>query len=348
MVFSPRMRLKPLAQFCHRLATATNAGIQDRKIWTDEAQRGSSAERAAAAQIRDSLAAGHSISDALQATGEFYPPLFHQMVEVGEVSGRLGENYKRLARHYDRTLAANRDFRGRLSWPIMQLGIALFVIGVLIYILGILPVNMTAAGVQVDTLGWGLVGTSGLIIYTNILLLVGIALFLFVESVRRGLGWTHVMQRQLTRLPVIGGAFKTLALAKFTWALQLVLDTPMDIRKALVLALNATGNDYFSRHGASVASRIEHGQSVTQSLAATGLFPSDLLDSIAVGEESGRLVETMEREAREYEERSGVAIAILAQFAGYLIWLLVAAFIIVMIFRMFSSYVDTIHSLSQP
>ena len=346
MLFSPQIRLKPLAQFCHRLAMATNAGIQDRKIWADEAERGSRSERAVAATIRDSLAAGHSITDALRGTGEFYPPLFRQMIEVGEISGRLGEIYKRLARHYDRVLTSRRAFMQRLTWPIMQLGIALFVIGVLIWILGILPVNNTAAGVQVDTLGWGLVGTSGLIKYVNILIVIGIVLFLFVESLRRGLGWTRTMQRTLVQVPVLGGAFKTLALAKFTWALQLVLDTPMDIRKALSLALNATGNDYYTRHGADIARRIEQGQSVTQSLAATGLFPSDLLNSIAVGEESGQLVETMQREAVEYEERSGTAIAILAQFAGYLIWLLVAAFIIVMIFRMFSSYVDTIQSLT--
>jgi type IV pilus assembly protein PilC len=347
-MFSPRMRLKSLAQFCHRLATATNAGIQDRKIWTDEANRGSMSERKAAATIRDQLAVGRSITDALPATGEYYPPLFRQMVEVGEISGRLGEIYKRLARHYDRVLASRRAFMSRVSWPLIQLGMALFTIGLLIWILGMLPVNQTAAGVQVDTLGWGLIGNRGLIIYVNVIMLSGILLFLFFQALQRGAAWTRSMQRMVTTLPVVGGAFKTLAIARFTWALQLVLDTPMDIRKALILALNSTGNDYFARHGGAVARNIEQGRSVTQSLAATGVFPNDLLDSIAVGEESGRLVETMEREAKEYEERSATAIAILAQAAGYAIWLLVAAFIIVMIFRMFSSYLGMLQEFSQP
>ncbi|MDZ4656732.1 MAG: type II secretion system F family protein [Bythopirellula sp.] len=346
MLFSPQIRLKPLAQFCHRLAMATNAGIQDRKIWTDEAERGSRSERAVAATIRDSLAAGNSITDALRNTGEFYPPLFRQMIEVGEISGRLGEIYKRLARHYDRVLASRRAFMQRLAWPIMQLGMALIVIGVLIWILGMLPANKTSAGVQVDTLGWGLIGTPGLIIYCNILIIIGIACFFLYESLRRSLAWTRRIQQSLVRIPILGGAFKTLALAKFTWALQLVLDTPMDIRKALVLALNATGNDYFARHGADIAQRIERGQSVTQSLAATGVFPSDLLNSIAVGEESGQLVETMQREAVNYEEKSGTALSVIAQFAGYLIWLLVASFIVVMIVRMYMSYIDTIKSFT--
>jgi type II secretory pathway component PulF len=347
-MFSPRIRLKSLAQLCHRLATATNAGIHDRKIWGDEANRGSPSERRAAAMVRDQLAVGRSLTDALPATGEFYPPLFRQMAEVGEVSGRLGEIYKRLARHYDRVLASRRAFLSRISWPLMQLGIALFVIGVLIWILGMLPINQTAAGIQVDMLGWGLIGNRGLIIYINVLMLAGILVFLFIVSLQRGAAWTRSMQRMVTTLPVVGGAFKTLALARFTWALQLVFDTPMDISKALVLALNATGNDYFARHSNAVAHDIENGRTVTQALATTGVFPNDLLDSIAVGEEGGRLVETMEREAKEYEERSATAIAILAQAAGYLIWFLVAAFIIVMIFRMFASYVGMLQGLSQP
>lgn len=345
MFFSKRISLKALAQLCHRLATATNAGIQDRKIWTDEAGRGSVAQRQVAATVRDELALGNSIAEAIQKTGGFFPPMFCKMVEVGEVSGRLGEIYKRLGQHYERVLTARRAFWQRLVWPLFQLGIALLVIGVLIYVMGILPINNTSAGTQVDMLGWGLVGTSGLIKYFNILLLITVAIFFVVESIRRGAGWARKLQRLILQIPVLGDAFKTLALARFTWALQLVLDTPMDLRKALPLALHATGNDTYSQHSQEVVQRIQQGQSITQSLATTGVFPSELLDNIAVGEESGRLVETMQRQAIEYEERSGTAIALLAQFAGYAIWVLVAVFIIVMIFRLFSFYVNTINSL---
>ncbi len=345
MFFSPRISLKALSQLCYRLATATNAGIQDRKIWSDEAGRGSSAQRQVAAKVRDELALGNSIADAMQKSGEFYPPLFRKMIEVGQVSGRLGEIYKRLGKHYERVLSARRAFWQRLIWPMLQLGIALFVIGILIYVLGILPINNTAEGTQVDMLGWGLVGTAGLIKYLNILLLLGVAIFFVVESVRRGATWARKLHSLTLQIPVLGDALKTLALAKFTWAMQLVLDTPMDLRQALPLALQATGIDTYSRHSQDVVDRIQRGLSMTQALASTGEFPSDLLDNIAVGEESGRLVETMQRQAEEYEERSGTAIALIAQFAGYAIWVLVAVFIIVMIFRLFSFYVNTINSL---
>ena len=345
MFFSPRIRLKPLAQLCYRLATATGAGVEDRKVWRDEAGRGSRSQRHKIAHVADELAVGRSIPDALRTTGNFFPPLFRQMVEVGDMSGRLDHTYGRLAKHYERTLKVRRDFMGRLAWPLFQLAFALVVVGVLIWIMGILPVNSGSQGAQFDILGVGLMGTRGLVIYINILVVVGIFLLLALEMFRRGVGWTRTFQRLLLRIPVIGGALKTLALARLTWALQLVFDTPMDLRRALPLALEATGNDYYARHGSAVALRIEQGQSIHSALRVTGVFPVDLMDSIAVGEESGRMVETMERQSAEYQERAGIAISVLAQAAGYLVWFLVASMIIMLIFRIFSVYLGTINSL---
>lgn len=347
-MFSPRIRLKPLAQLCHRLATATAAGLEDRKIWQDEAERGSAAQRRHVAIVRDAIAAGDSLCDGLRATGEYFPPLLRHMVEVGETSGGLDRAYKRLAQHFDKSLAAKRAFLGRLAWPLTQLGIALLVIGILIWVMGLPMINKSADDPDVDMLGFGLVGTRGLFVYLNVLLVIAIAILLAIEAGRRGAFWTRSLQRMVLSLPMLGPALKTLALARFTWALQLVLDTPMDLRKALPLALESSGNDYFARHGPTVARRIEEGMDLHTTLAMTEAFPGDFLDHVRVGEESGKMVETMERLSAEYQERAGLAISILAQLAGYAIWLLVAVFIITLIFRIFSTYLQTINSLLPP
>ena len=69
MFLSPHIRVKPLAALCHRLTMATSAGIQDRKIWQQESERGGVAQRGVVGQVSDSLARGESIADALQQTG---------------------------------------------------------------------------------------------------------------------------------------------------------------------------------------------------------------------------------------------------------------------------------------
>jgi type II secretory pathway component PulF len=88
--------------------------------------------------------------------------------------------------------------------------------------------------------------------------------------------------------------------------------------------------------------------SLQMALAETGAFPRDLLDAIAVGEQSGMLQETMERQAEEYRQRAATAISILAQFFGYLVWALVAALIVMLIFRVANVYLDPIRKMSDP
>ncbi len=346
-MFSPRIRFKPLAQLCHRLSIATGAGIKDFKVWQDEAKRGSRGQQRQLEQVAAALTNGHALPEALATTGNYFPTLFRQMIEVGDVSGQLELTYKRLSQHYDRTLAAKKAFVGQLAWPAFQLGIALFVVGVLIWVMGMMPGNQ-GQGEGFDMLGLGLVGTSGLIKYANIVLVAAIGLLLLVEAIRRGAGWTRPLQRAVLAIPMVGGALETLALSRFTWAFQLVLGTSMDLRKAMPLVLDATGNDYYSRYGPEVAMRIEQGHDIHAALSATGAFPVELLDNIAVGEQSGRLAETMQRLSKEYQERATTAISVLAQAAGYLIWMLVAAMIVMLIFRLFSFYVGVINDAAKP
>ena len=347
MFFSPRIRLKPLGSLCRRLAFATSAGIEDRKIWRDEAERTSGRLRTELSQVSDQLARGQSISDALAGAGDYLPRMFKQIVAIGDASGRLDHSYKRLAEHYEHALATQRMFLTALAWPMIQLGIALFVIGIVIWIssaLGLKDID----GKPADIFGLGLTGSKGLSLYISFITLAAIAVILVVEASRRGMLWTCPLQRNLLRLPAIGGAVQTLALARFTWALQLILDTSMDLRKALPLALDATGNEYYRQLGPQVASNIQRGMSLTSSLAETKAFPGDLLDAIAVGEQTGMLSETMQRQSVEYQRRAATAVSVIAQVIGYLIWALVAMLIIMLIFRVFSSYVGTINRLAQP
>ncbi len=347
MFFSPRMHLKPLAALCRRLAISTSAGLEDRRIWASEADRGGRAQRAAAAYVRDDLARGRSIPEALAATGEFFPPLFRQMVAVGEESGTLDRTYRRLAEHYEHMLAARRTLLGALAWPAIQLTLAVLTIGGVIYISSALDLK-DIDGNPLDLFGLGLTGSTGLTIYITFVIAAAISVLLVAEAVRRGVLWVRPLQRAALAIPGLGNALQTLAVARFTWALQLVLDTAMDLRKALPLALDATGNDAYRRLSPQIVRSISQGLPLHAALAETGAFPGDLLDAMSVGEQSGMLAETMQRQSAEYERRANTAIGVIARIAGGVVWVLVAVMLIVLIFHVYSGYIGTINKLAAP
>ena len=347
MFFSPRIRLQPLVQFCRRLAIATAAGIEDRKIWRDEAQRGSRAQRAVVGQVADKLARGGSVADALAATDNFLPKLFKQLVAVGDASGQLDRTYRRLAEHYEHAIAARRTLISGLAWPLIQLTLAALVIGGTIWITSALNLK-NFNGEPLDIFGFGLTGAKGLAIYIGVLTLLMFAVVTVLEAMRRGMFWTRGLQRTLVRLPIIRSAVETLALARFCWTMHIIMQTSMDLRKALPLALDSTGNDYYRRQSPEVVRRIAQGMSLHMSLAATGAFPGELIDAVAVGEQSGMLAETLERQAKEYQERGADAISRLALVLGWVVWAAIAVVIIMLIFRVMTGYTGMIEDLAKP
>jgi type IV pilus assembly protein PilC len=119
------------------------------------------------------------------------------------------------------------------------------------------------------------------------------------------------------------------------WVLHLTMNVAMDVRRAAGLALRAAGNDYYSRHEQAMSASLKSGLTLSQALDKTGAFGPDFIDALAVGEESGQIVESMERLADRYEEEAEAAIRVLAMIAGALVFALVAALIICLIFRLF-------------
>lgn len=343
MIFEQRVGLRELSGLCRRWATSLEAGVDLRRMLKREVSiRGS---RAALGKQLDWLqsqaARGVSLADALDQTGDFFPPLFHEMVHVGEETGQLAEVLRRLADHYEHQLKLRQTFLAALTWPALQLAAAIFIVGVLIWVLGI--IGSTTGSEPIDILGLGLVGNRGVAIYALIVAsLLGCG-YLIYQAVRRGWFWVAPLQRLVLRVPVLGHCLQTLALSRLSWSLHVTLDSGMELRKALPLALRTTGNARYERHSEQIVRRVVTGHEIVEALAETGAFPDDFLDRLDVGERAGRLPETMALLSRQYQDQAQAALATLTVLAGFAVWGLVALLIIALIFKLFMFYLGTIN-----
>ncbi len=153
--------------------------------------------------ISEATNRGEAASDALGSTDDFFPVLFREMIALGEQTGHVDGVLARLADHYQNQADLRRSFWAAITWPLVQLGIAIAVVGLLIWITGILGV---------DILGFGLVGDRGLRIYVAFLAAVGVLLFLVLRAVSRGMVWIRPVQRLVLQLPGIGKPLQTVAL----------------------------------------------------------------------------------------------------------------------------------------
>jgi type II secretory pathway component PulF len=337
-LFSPRIELKPLADLCHRLGMAFEAGIDARTIWAREAERARGRFREHLATVSDAVNHGESLTDALRETGDFFPTLFREMVALGEQTGHVDRVLAQLSDHYQNQISLRRSFWSSITWPLVQLTIAVGVVGLLIWVQGM---------IGIDILRVGLVGERGLQIYGIFLAVVGAVIFLAVRAVTRGAVWTAPIQRMVLQLPGIGPPLQTVALARLAWAMHVTLDGGMEVRRALRLSLRSTHNARYLDQLPTIVSEISAGNSIHEAFCRAGGYPVEFLDTLAVGEQSGKIAESMGVLARQFQERARLALATLTTLAGWAVWAVIAALLIALIFRVFSFYLNAITGAMQ-
>lgn len=332
---------KALAELCHRLAVETESGIDIRRTCQREAEMAQGRARQHFESVRDAVQSGDSLTSAFARTGNLLPSLFLEMTHVGEQTGTLGRVMRRLESHYRRQVQAQRLFLGAIAWPLFELAAAILIVGILIWVLGIIAQRNN--GRPIDILGLGLVGNRGLIIYINFVIAIGLCITGLVIAIRRGALWTRPLQRAAMRLPVIGKALERISLARLAWALHLTLNVEMDLRRLVPLALRTTGNDFYIQHTNAIVADIARGDPLHVAFAHTRAFPADFIDALTVAEESGRVVESMERLSNRYEEEAELAIRTLSVAFGWLIGFCVMALIVLLIFRLAGFYIGAIN-----
>jgi type II secretory pathway component PulF len=338
MLFSPRIDLKPLAWLCRRLSISLSAGVDIRRTLQREAESARGPLRHRLTAIQSAVNRGTTFSEAVAATGNYFPTLFRELVAVGDQTGNLAEVLRELADQYDEQLTRKRAFLSALTWPMIELSASVFIVAFLIWI---------AEVIGVDVLGLGLVGTNGLIKYFTFIGFVVAGIWVLIQAAKREYLWLKPIEAIVSRIPVLGRIHETLSVARLTWAMSVTLGSAMELRKAIELSLRGSHNSRYAGAADDIWRRIMRGGSLYQAMLETRIFPPRLLDAIAVGEESGSLPETLDRLSRHYADEARTALMILSRIAGFVVWGIVAMIIVSLIFQIFGGYVQMINNAAK-
>jgi type IV pilus assembly protein PilC len=338
MLLSKRLPLSDVIVLCRLLRHYVSAGLTVAQVFRQQTKKGSPRMREAAGRVATALEHGDSLEDALEREAALFPPMFLPLLRVAERSGMLAEVCAELEKYFTRQQKLFRRFLQQITWPVVQFFLAVFVLAMLIWIMGLLAESKGTK--PLDPLGLGLSGASGAWTFVGIVFGTLAALAAAYFLTRRSMAGRAGVDARLMRVPAVGPCLQAMALSRFCMALGLTGETGMAIDQALGLSLRATGNEAFAEYGKAAQTAVRKGKDLTGALSRTGLFPGDFLNVIAVGEESGQITEVLRRQAVYYDEEAGRRLTILAAVASRGIWALVAVFIIIAIFRIYSFYIS--------
>src|SRR5262245_19111683 len=345
MLFSSsKCPLPALVMWCRTLHHSLAAGLDPVKIFKPQAKSGPRALRDVATDVAAKLGAGESMEDAFEPYQNRFPPLFIELVAVGEQTGRLENTFRELELYYDSTLTIQRNFRSQMAYPAIQFILAILILSALIWILGMLADSGRGA-VTTDPTGLGFTGGAGALMFMGIAFgFVGAILLAFKLSADN-VKWRARMEGMLMALPGWGPALLALALQRFCVALRMCSEAGLRAEKTIQYCFRATSNSAFTSREPGAQQVVKKGGELNEAILASGApFPDEFREMVLMGDETGNMPEVMERLAERYREEAERRLRSAAQMTSYCIYGLVALMIILAIFKIASLYLGMLGS----
>ncbi|MDR5751704.1 MULTISPECIES: type II secretion system F family protein [unclassified Caballeronia] len=235
---------------------------------------------------------GVPFSDALARHPACFGPLYCQLVSVGELAGALPTVLARLADDRERAASQRAKLKGALTYPVMVLLLSLSITAGLL--VGVVPTFKTIF----DGFGAALPAPTRFVLALSDGVArwsapFAIACFVAGAACARVLERSpparDAVDRALLKLPLVGALLRSLAVARWSRALGTLLAAGTPLSDAFGSLANATGNRIFDRATVDIAARLHRGERLAAAMRAQGCFPPEVVQPVAVAEESGSL-----------------------------------------------------------
>src|SRR2546428_2166303 len=252
-----------------------------------------------AAQVRE----GRSFSESLAPHPRIFSPLYRSLVRSGEVGGTLAEVLARLADISEKDDEMYVKVRSALAYPILILLVGMgTVAALLIFVIPKLVSLFQEVGQTLPLPTRILIELSRWLGSYWWLVVLGAAGGAFV--VRRG---TRSPRARLaidhTKLhfPLWGTLIKKVEIARFARTLATLLSHGVPILPAMQVVVQATGNALLRGELQQIGEQLRGGATLSQGMRRGRLFPTPVIQMVAVGEESGALERSLFKIAETYE-----------------------------------------------
>jgi type II secretory pathway component PulF len=343
-----------LAQFSRQFASYLNAGVDIiRALSSLEKQFGGTALGPVIGRMQVAIKRGASLEDAMARETSAFSPMYLSMIRVAEARGGVPETLKRLAESLESRQRLIRQARSAMIYPsivLMVAGIVATLISIFILPLFASLLRDISQRMTLPLASRVLMGFSQFVQYAGWwlmpLCLIG-SPFLLVKLYRTAAG-KAIMDRAVLAMPVFGLLCRKLDTSRFARTLSALLDAGLDFASSIDLTANVVVMTPIRRAVRSVKEKVLAGRELSTTLEATRQFSPDVIAVIATGEETGKLPESLEHLADEYDEQIAVMVKNLGHLVQPLVTILLGLIVLFIILAVILPIIQMISSLSQP
>lgn len=256
-------------------------------------------------EIAGEVEKGKTFSESLSPYSKVFGELFINMIEAGELSGKLEAVLGELFTQMKKEHKLISKVKGALTYPAV-ICIAMFGIGtfMIVVIIPKMTSMFTELGTELPLPTKILIGISDVLIKHGIIsVLVFVTLIFSIVKILKTEKGLYLFQSFLLNMPIISPIVKKMNLARFARNISSLLKTDIMIIKSFQITANVISNLHYRKIINEMSQKIKKGGKISEIIASyPKLFPPIVTQMVAVGEETGELDNILVELAEFYEE----------------------------------------------
>lgn len=311
ITFGTGIKPKDITVFARQFSTMINAGLSLTKCLSIlGGQADNQYMRDIIGQLSKDVEAGQSLSDSLAKHPKVFPPIFVNMVRAGETGGVLDDVLNRVADHFESDQALKAKIKSAMTYPVAMLFLVLLIlVAMMLFVVPTFEKMFADMGGTLPVMTQVLVDASNVVAGPG-----GIAIVVVMVAVVVAFKWwsggpgRYTWDNAKLHMPVFGSMIRKMALARFTRTFGTLMSAGVPILSALDIVADTSGNEVVAEALKGTRAAIKEGETLAKPLSESKVFPSMLVQMIAVGEETGALDTMLNKVADFYDEEVSSAV----------------------------------------
>lgn len=338
-----KVKTKDIAVFCRQFHAMLNAGVTIITcLDTLRQQIENKKLRSSVSDVYELVQKGMTLSESMGKHQEVFPELLVNMVAAGEASGNLDTIMDRMAVHYEKENRINNKVRGAMIYPMMLCGMAVVIIIFLLTFVFPRFIGMFQdSGVALPGPTRMVMGISSFVgRYWYMLVVAFCVIIYFFNRFKKSDYGRLLLDGVALQVPVLKNTNQKIVTSRFARTLSTLMSSGMPLLQCMDTISKIMGNKVVENGILKAKDELRKGVNLSEPIRKIGFFPPMLISMLSIGEESGSLVEILEKTANYYDDEVEAALEsftkVLEPFMLIFVALVVGFIVIAMILPMFS------------
>ncbi|MCM8778936.1 MAG: type II secretion system F family protein [Candidatus Omnitrophica bacterium] len=277
----------------------------------------------------EDIQAGLSFSQSMGKFKDYLPSVLPALVASGEASGNLDRTMRQAAELFEKEYELRMKVKSAMIYPSLVAtvgGITVFIL--LSFVIPKISSIFVEMGEALPLLTSILIRISNLFAqYWWMVILGFVGLIFFYKTLLKDPEYKLMFDQWKLRLPLIRKITLETELARFSRILGMLLHSGVPIIEAIEVTLPVLDTEVYRKELGEMKEKIKAGRALTASMEKEDLFPQFATDMVKVGEESGKLDESLVKVAESYEKSLEYTLKILTDLLEPILILIVGIMI---------------------